>query len=452
MGQVVPAGASPATDRVAKQLMTIEGFLASRVTVVVVDRDIDAVERVMQAAIADCCRVIVVALSHIPDQLFDYLERTVDDLLDWDAHTIDVLESRLRRWDEIDEVLGSKLVREHAAGTSQCYMNALAQIVEFARYSDAPVLITGETGTGKEVAARLIHSISNRSSRPLVIVDCTTIVTSLSGSELFGHERGSFTGAISTRTGAVAAADGGTLFLDEIGELPISTQAELLRVIQEGTYKRVGGDRWLTSKFRLISATNRDLEAEVEAGRFRADLYHRIAAGRVAMPPLRERMDDLEVLFGTFLKDALGTPEPPALSLAVQRALRRRSYPGNLRDLRQLALRVAARHAGPGPVTLGDLPFGDRTGPPPIIEPDADAAPDSTTASPDADAGVRPLVSRLIAAGNTLRDITRLVSDAAVDVALDASAGSTRSAARVLGITERAIQLRRAALRSVEIA
>ena len=125
--------------------------------------------------------------------------------------------------------------------------------------------------------------------RDLIVVDCTTIVPTLSGSEFFGHERGAFTGAMSAREGAFAAADRGTLFLDEVGELPMTMQAELLRVIQEGTYKRVGADRWRTTRFRLVCATNRNLEAELAAGRFRLDLFHRLAANLVRLPPLRER-------------------------------------------------------------------------------------------------------------------------------------------------------------------
>ena len=158
-----------------------------------------------------------------------------------------------------------------------------------ARYGRAPILILGETGTGKELAARVAHGLGSQHDGNLVVVDGTTIVPTLLGSELFGHERGAFTGAVSVRTGACSAADQGSLFLDEVGELPLELQPELLRVVQEGTYKRVGGDRWLHSTFRLICATNRDLKRDVEGGRFRADLYHRIAAATVTMPPLRDR-------------------------------------------------------------------------------------------------------------------------------------------------------------------
>ena len=215
-------------------------------------------------------------------------------------------------------------------------------------YGSGPILLVGETGTGKELAARLVHAVVEGSSS-LVVVDCTTIVPSLSGSELFGHEKGAFTGADRARSGAFAAADGGTLFLDEIGELPLALQSELLRVLQEGTYKRVGGDTWSRTGFRLVSATNRDLESEQRHGTFRSDLYHRIASGVVRLPPLRERADDLETLFEHFLTQAAG--HPLAVTASVVALLRERDFPGNLRELRQLAHAVVARHAGPGPVS-----------------------------------------------------------------------------------------------------
>src|SRR5262249_683962 len=148
----------------------------------------------------------------------------------------------------------------------------------------------GESGTGKELIARLIHDLDSRPGKPpLVVVDCTTIVPGLSGSEFFGHERGAFTGAINTRDGAFALANGGTLFLDEIGELPQPMQAELLRVIQERKYKRVGSNAWQHTDFRLVSATNMDLESGVAKGAFRGDLYYRIAGWVCRTPPLRER-------------------------------------------------------------------------------------------------------------------------------------------------------------------
>ena len=193
------------------------------------------------------------------------------------------------------------------------WRSALRDIVEVGYFSDVDVLISGESGTGKELAAQLIHTLDQRPGKQdLVVVDCTTIVPSLSGSELFGHERGAFTGAVAAREGAFALADGGTLLLDEVGELPQELQAELLRVVQEGTYKRVGSNRWQKTRFRLVCATNRDLEADCEAGTFRSDLFFRLAAARIRMPALRERAEDVACLAEHFL--AAWDGEAPPLS------------------------------------------------------------------------------------------------------------------------------------------
>ena len=230
--------------------------------------------------------------------------------------------ARLRRLCEIDELVGSPEVTGPIRGSSPALRDTLRSLVTVARYGTGPILVLGETGTGKELAARVAHSLSAADGHGhLVVVDCTTIVPSLSGSELFGHERGAFTGAMSVRTGACAAANGGTLLLDEVGELPLELQSELLRVVQEGTYKRVGSDTWQNTRFRLICATNRDLEAEVSAGRFRSDFYHRIAASVVRMPPLRDRPEDVVPLFREFVAQACGRPEPPRLAPALERAL-----------------------------------------------------------------------------------------------------------------------------------
>jgi hypothetical protein len=186
---------------------------------------------------------------------------------------------RLRRWQTIDELVACRHIQEFLVGDSPAWQAVLREAVEVARFTDASVLITGESGTGKERVAQLIHELDPRPSKKrLVVLDCSTVVPSLSGSEFFGHERGAFTGAAAAREGAFELADGGTLFLDEVGELPVPLQAELLRVIQEGTFKRVGSNTWRKSTFRLVCATNRDLAAEQARGSFRNDFYYRIAA------------------------------------------------------------------------------------------------------------------------------------------------------------------------------
>ncbi len=187
--------------------------------------------------------------------------------------------ARLKRWLTIDELIASPEIRDTLVGEGCAWVSMLRDVVEFARFTDASLLITGESGTGKELVARLIHALDPLRRKRLVLLDCSTVVPELSGSEFFGHERGAFTTAVAEREGAFALADGGTLFLDEVGELPLRLQAELLRVVQERTYKRIGSNTWKETNFRLICATNRDLREEKARGAFRADFYHRLAAG-----------------------------------------------------------------------------------------------------------------------------------------------------------------------------
>jgi transcriptional regulator with GAF, ATPase, and Fis domain len=223
------------------------------------------------------------------------------------------------------------------------WRQTLARAVEVACYSEAAILLTGESGTGKELIARFVHDVSGNAMRPFEIVDCTTINSELAGSELFGHERGAFTGAHSARDGAAARADGGTLFLDEIGDLPAALQPQLLRVLQERTYRRVGGNAWLRANFRLVVATHRDLTERVRCGRFRADLYHRVAAIPLVLPPLRDRVEDILLLTRHFLVAAAAPRKAPPLDRSVEDFLLARYYPGNVRELRQLSLRLLLR-------------------------------------------------------------------------------------------------------------
>ncbi|MFW5845721.1 MAG: nitric oxide reductase transcriptional regulator NorR, partial [Planctomycetota bacterium] len=213
--------------------------------------------------------------------------------------------------------------------------------------TDVPVLITGASGTGKELAARSLHAGSARSEEALIYVNCAALPESIVESELFGHRAGAFSGADRDRAGRFEMADGGTLFLDEIGELPLSVQPKLLRVLQEGELQRVGEDRLLHVDVRIIAATNRDLEQEVAAGRFRADLYHRLAVFPLPMPALSERLDDIRLLAGWFLDNArrrLGCG-PLRLDSAARTLLQRQPWPGNVRELDNVLARAALRAA-----------------------------------------------------------------------------------------------------------
>ena len=374
---------------------------------------------------------------------------------------------RLHRWRAIDDLVDSERIGRRLVGNSAPLRTLQRQVVQAAIFTLAPVLLIGESGTGKELVARLLHELDPRPDKgDLVLLDCTTVVPSLSGSEFFGHEKGAFTGATTAREGAFARADRGTLFLDEVGELPLPLQAELLRVVQEGTYKRVGGNVWQRTMFRLVCATNRNLLADQRNGRFRNDLYYRIAGFVVELPPLRRRREDVLPLFTHFLAELNEDGQAPPLDPAVSELIRLRDYPGNVRDLRQLAQRVHARHAPGSSVTVGDVPEDEwpSLGMDPASGPDdlaAGPAPDPVPADADgenADRGVgerdpvttaiEPAIRHALDHGLSLRSLQRLTAEVAVRISVAEADGSLRAAAKRLGVTERALQLRRAASRS----
>ncbi len=219
-------------------------------------------------------------------------------------------------------------------------MRQLFGILEKVAPTDSTVMLLGETGTGKEVMADSIHARSKRVGRPLVVVDCGAVAPSLIESELFGHVKGAFTGAISDRNGAFLEADGGTIFLDELGELPLDLQPKLLRVLEGGMVRRVGEDKHRRIDVRVIAATHRNLEEEIEAGRFRRDLYYRLAVVLVHVPPLRDRLDDIPLLTEHFVKNmGRGAFELPRGLMARFAAYH---WPGNVRELRNLVERALA--------------------------------------------------------------------------------------------------------------
>jgi DNA-binding NtrC family response regulator len=214
--------------------------------------------------------------------------------------------------------------------------------------TDVGVLLLGESGTGKEVVARTIHENSERSRRPFIVLNCAALPPELLESELFGHERGAFTGAIGQRQGKFEAADGGTIFLDEIGELPLALQPKLLRVLQEHTFERVGGTASIHADVRVIAATNRPLEEDVEEKRFRADLFYRLNAFTVRLPPLRERQSDILPLAEYFLARYARRNQTmePALAEDAAAALQHYWFPGNVRELEHLIERAAVKAGG----------------------------------------------------------------------------------------------------------
>lgn len=221
-----------------------------------------------------------------------------------------------------------------------------------ANFSELPVLITGESGTGKELFARAVHSLDpSRNGRRFVAINCAALNANLLESELFGHARGAYTGAERERSGLFRSADGGVIFLDEIGELEAGMQAKLLRVLQFGAILPLGQDREITINVRVVAATNRDLEAMVAGGTFREDLYHRLNAIQMRIPPLRERPEDVDAL----VEHLLGVGSE-GISPALREGLTRARFSGNVRQLENLLRSAMVQHRGPGPLELEDCP------------------------------------------------------------------------------------------------
>ena len=233
----------------------------------------------------------------------------------------------------------SRPAAEGLVGRSPAFNRMLALVMRVAP-TDAAVLLLGETGTGKELVAQLLHEAGRRAAGPFVAVDCSGLTESLFESELFGYEKGAFTGAAHRKIGLVESASGGTLFLDEVGDIPLPLQVKLLRLLETGTYRRVGSVETLRSDFRLVCATHRDLDRMVEAESFRRDLYHRIGTFPIAVPSLAERCEDIALLADSFLKRVAGE-RSLRLSAAASAALQQRAYTGNIRELRNLIERAS---------------------------------------------------------------------------------------------------------------
>ena len=304
-------------------------------------------------------------------------------------------------------------------------MRRLYPLCERLAKARVPVIIEGETGTGKEVLAESLHEMSG-STGPFVVFDCTTVSASLVEAELFGHERGAFTGAVASRAGVFEEADGGTLLIDEIGDLELPLQAKLLRAIDRGEVKRVGGQRSIKVQVRILSATRRDLDKAVAAGRFRDDLFHRLAVARIELPPLRERTGDVPLLARRFAQE-MGAPE--ALTAEVLARFEDNAWPGNVRELRNAVARYIA---------LGDdevarsIPDGMHRALPPGL-PGASGAP-----GPGGD-WLSPILSMPfpLARRKTLEEFERRY----VASAVAAHGGNVSAAARASGLALRYFRL-----------
>ena len=295
--------------------------------------------------------------------------------------------------DSFGELMGGALAMRQVFGL-------LAKVAT----TDVTVLVLGETGTGKELAARALHQHSKRKAGPFMIVDCAAVAANLIESELFGHEKGAFTGADKRRVGAFEAADGGTLFLDEIGELPVELQPTLLRVLERREVKRLGSNETKTVNVRVVAATHRDLPAMVKEGTFREDLYFRLAVVEIRLPSLRERVEDLPLLLGTWIEASGGNISSDAVAL-----LQTHTWPGNVRELRNVWERARA--------LAGDD----------VIEPRHLA---SLTVPAKAATPAKPDMSEASLAGKSLNEIERL----AIAATLAANKGNKSATARDLGI------------------
>jgi transcriptional regulator with GAF, ATPase, and Fis domain len=278
--------------------------------------------------------------------------------------TVGTVQLKFTPFEERIEILPSEKDRLGELIGGSLRMREIFGLIERIAPTDATVLIEGETGTGKDLAARTIHQLSRRSNAPFIVVDCGAVAGNLIESELFGHEKGAFTGATATRQGAfelAGASGGGTIFLDELGELSLDLQPKLLRVLEQREIRRVGGNRTIKVDIRVIAATKQDLAKEVQKGKFREDLYFRLSVVPIRMPSLRERREDLPLLVRAFL-ERMNPGEPRAIDDAAMASLIGHDWPGNIRELRNVLERGAYLSAGgePGvttqPVRLVALP------------------------------------------------------------------------------------------------
>jgi two-component system NtrC family response regulator len=295
----------------------------------------------------------------------DYITKPID--LDELLILIDRIAER-RTLIKENEILRHKLLEKGVTTDQIIYqssqMEALVNLAGRVASSRATVLLQGESGTGKELFARLIHTMSPRSEQAMIVVNCGALPETLLESELFGHEKGAFTGATTKRRGRFEEADGGTLFLDEIGDLSLPVQVKLLRFLQEREFQRLGGNQTIRSDVRIISATNRNLEALVQKGTFRDDLYYRLNVVVMNIPPLRERKDDISVLVEHFIRrfSSDNGKEIEGLSSEAMDVLLKYNYPGNVRELENIIERAAVV-ARDSVISVRDLPFKDISSP-----------------------------------------------------------------------------------------
>jgi two-component system response regulator HydG len=360
------------------------------------------------AEVKTAVEALKLGASHYLQKPIDLTElRAVVDKSAEHLHTV----RDLRR--QLDEKFGFEGVVGNSAR-----MQRVLQLLKAYAPTTASVLILGENGTGKELVARALHNNSPRRMKPFVAMNCAALNENLLDDEMFGHEDGAFTGAKGQRKGRFEYAHGGTLFLDEIGDMPASLQAKLLRVLENGEVVRIGANAPIKVDVRVIAATNKDLQKEVEAGRFRQDLYFRLKVGTVKLPPLRERKEDIPQLGAHFLKELArkhGKPIPK-VATAVWKAFENYDWPGNVRELKNLIENMLVLDLD-GELTLDDLPD------------DCGVRPHGLTGTRSAASGADHLI------GRPLEEVERYY----IEKGLELAKGNREEAARILGIAERTL-------------
>ena len=342
-----------------------------------------------------------------------YLQKPID-LAELRA-VVDTSAARVKTVRELRRQLDEKFGYEGLVGNNSKMQKVLQRLQAYAP-TTASVLILGENGTGKELAARALHTNSPRKGKPFVAMNCAALNENLLDDDMFGHEEGSYTGAKGARKGRFEYANGGTLFLDEVGDMPLPLQAKLLRVLENGEVVRIGANDPIKVDVRIIAATNRDLDAAVKEGKFRLDLYHRLKVGVIRLPALRERKDDLPQLGVHFLKELTkrhGKPVPK-VAAAVWKAFEGYDWPGNVRELRNLLDSMVILDLD-GELTLDDLPE------------DAGVRPSGLGGGSVATAGADHLI------GRPMEEVERYY----IEKSLELTKGNREEAAKLLGIGER---------------
>jgi len=415
-------------EKATKVVERAPGELGKQVDLVIADialQPYDGLELVSRIrALSPTTIVVLTAGFPSTGQVIEATQRGAHDVLRKEALPFElrpVVESAL-------QIVEDRRVAEHPAaelptldgrvkiiGISRALQDVFKIVGRVAR-SDAPVLVTGESGTGKELVAKAVHEYSPRRQQELITINCGAIPENLLESELFGHEKGSFTGAIARRAGRFEQADGGTLFLDEIGDMPLSVQVKLLRVLQDGSYSRVGSNETMSGDVRIVAATNKNLANEVAAGRFREDLYYRLNVVEVRLPPLRDRPEDIPLLAEFFLQRITRKNGMAKIRLSAEavNVLQQHRWPGNVRELENTIARACAL-ASSNVLLPGDIPLA--------------AAPSTMRG------GIKGALDQLLDAVPPGADGVAWVQRELTARALERQDGDMREAASLLGVT-----------------